>query len=316
MSRRQTLGAISPGQLNSRASNAPARVAAKEAGGAVRSRKSMAVSAVDKNMSLLASASQASQSQAMGSQVGIDPRRSSAFGVKASGPKADPRPISDKNFQNACMRTVITYLSSHGYPAAVSPKTLSSPTAKDFTLIVQFLFQQFDPNMKTFGKIEDEVPQFFKRLNYPFQISKSALFAVGSPHSWPAVLAALTWLVELLNYNEKTAEQAISGGPGIMEDQESATKRQFFEYICTSYRYFLGGDDLRCWPNLDEAKKNRFPGGCCMYGSLVQACLMHAGAKQWMRRCSVISQSKKKLWLRHIHASRRCAPDTVHVALQ
>lgn len=182
-----------------------------------------------------------------------DPRRSSAYAPKPAGPKTDPRPLSDKNFLNNCIRTVITYLSTHGYPAAVAPKTLASPTAKDFTLIIQFLFQQFDSNMKTFGKIEDEVPQFFKRLNYPFQISKSALFAVGSPHSWPAVLAAITWLVELLNYNEKTDEAAGSssmtgslGGPGMMEDQEAATKRQFFEYICTSYKYFLAGDDMRC----------------------------------------------------------------------
>eukprot|EP00967_Tisochrysis_lutea_P044730 scaffold54285_cov22-Tisochrysis_lutea.AAC.1 len=34
-----------------------------------------------------------------------------------------------------------------------------------------------------------------------------------------------------------------SGQPGLLEDQESATKRQFFDYICTSYRYFLAGDD-------------------------------------------------------------------------
>jgi hypothetical protein len=47
----------------------------------------------------------------------------------------------------------------------------------------------------------------------PMQISKSALFAVGSPHSWPAVLAALTWLVELLNYNGK-AEEGGDGGLG------------------------------------------------------------------------------------------------------
>lgn len=120
-------------------------------------------------------------------------------------------------------------------------------------MIVQFLFQQFDPNMKTFGKIEDEVPLFFKRLSYPFQISKSALFAVGSPHSWPAVLAALTWLVELLNYNEKTGESGSSSPrptlrsePGTLEDQEAATKKQFFDYICTSYKYFLAGDDMRC----------------------------------------------------------------------
>jgi kinetochore protein NDC80 len=78
---------------------------------------------------------------------GIDTRRSSAYnnGGKANGPKNDPRPITDKAFVNNCIRTVITYLSTHGYPAAVAPKTLASPTAKDFTMVVQFLFQKFDP---------------------------------------------------------------------------------------------------------------------------------------------------------------------------
>ena len=34
-------------------------------------------------------------------------------------------------------------------------------------------------------------------------MSKSALFAVGAPHTWPGLLAALAWLVEMLNYEEK-----------------------------------------------------------------------------------------------------------------
>lgn len=35
---------------------------------------------------------------------------------------------------------------------------------------------------------------------YPFadQISKSQLYAVGSMHSWPSLLAMLTWMVEQL----------------------------------------------------------------------------------------------------------------------
>ena len=75
---------------------------------------------------------------------------------------------------------------------------------------MQFLLRQVDPHIKAFGKIEDDVPTLFKQLRYPFQISKSALFAVGSPHTWPGLLAALAWLVELLNYSEK-AEQVMSG---------------------------------------------------------------------------------------------------------
>ena len=36
-------------------------------------------------------------------------------------------------------------------------------------------------------------------------MSKSALFAVGAPHTWPGLLAALAWLVEMLSYEEKAA---------------------------------------------------------------------------------------------------------------
>jgi kinetochore protein NDC80 len=35
-----------------------------------------------------------------------------------------------------------------------------------------------------------------KELGYPFAISKSAMYAIGSPHMWPNLLAALDWLRE------------------------------------------------------------------------------------------------------------------------
>ncbi len=137
-------------------------------------------------------------------------RRSSTYGKKTTGPKQDPRPVSDKAYQHDCIRQLIEYLSTHGYEHAVSPKTLTSPMSKDVFSIVQFLLRQVDPNMKPLGKMEEDVPQLFKHLKYPFQISKSALFAVGSPHTWPGLLAAMNWVVELLNYAEK-ADEVISG---------------------------------------------------------------------------------------------------------
>lgn len=97
-------------------------------------------------------------------------RRSSAFG-KPAGPKHDPRPLNDKNWLSSCIRTVITYLTAHNYPYAISPKALTTPTGKEFAQLVQFLFSQFDPVLaKNLGKIEDEVPLFFKRIGYPFQV--------------------------------------------------------------------------------------------------------------------------------------------------
>ena len=47
-------------------------------------------------------------------------------------------------------------------------------------------------------KIEDEIALGFKSLGYPFNISKTALVAAGSSHTWPTLLLALTWLIELL----------------------------------------------------------------------------------------------------------------------
>ena len=35
-------------------------------------------------------------------------------------------------------------------------------------------------------------------LRYPFNISKSNLHSVGSPHAWPIILGALCWLIELI----------------------------------------------------------------------------------------------------------------------
>ena len=65
-------------------------------------------------------------------------------------------------------------------------------------LTLQFLYAFVEPTYKAGqrGKIEEEIPRLFKRLGYPFNISKSAMFAVGTPHTWPSLLAALTWLRE------------------------------------------------------------------------------------------------------------------------
>ena len=40
-------------------------------------------------------------------------------------------------------------------------------------------------------------------LSYPFPISKSAMLAPGTGHQWPHHLAALSWLCELLIYENE-----------------------------------------------------------------------------------------------------------------
>jgi kinetochore protein NDC80 len=161
--------------------------------------------------------------------------------------------VSDKAFVAGCTQTLITYLATHGYDRPLSPKLLSSN--KEFGAVVAFLARRVDPGAPPLsGRVEDEVPALFKRLRYPFAIPKSALQAVGSPHTWPALVAALAWLVELLQYAEHAAlaapsafEGDVSGGRGggAPPAAQPEGERGFFDFCSASYAAYLAGDDAR-----------------------------------------------------------------------
>mmetsp|Transcript_27354 Transcript_27354/g.44524 ORF Transcript_27354/g.44524 Transcript_27354/m.44524 type:complete len:604 (-) Transcript_27354:816-2627(-) len=170
------------------------------------------------------------------SSVGLT-RPSISFSKSSNAVKQDPRPLTDKQFQANATRIVIKYLTEHGYDHPISPKIMGAPTGKDFFNILQFLLHQIDPNLKFGEKLADEVPAIFKKLRYPFSISKTSLHAAGSPHSWPALLGSLVWLVELLNYEEEVEAKE-------QEEQFDMTPEKiFYEYLAKAYQHFLAGDD-------------------------------------------------------------------------
>jgi kinetochore protein NDC80 len=162
-----------------------------------------------------------------------------ARGSVVSG-RADPRNITDKRFIHASIRSLIDYLTMHNYDNSISPKILTNPSTKDFNNIVQFLFRQIDPNFAYTGKYEDEVISMYKCLKYPYSISKTSLNAVGSPHSWPQLLASVMWIIELLAYDE----EALSGAAAEQDGEDpTASEKVFLTYLHSAYRCFLGGDD-------------------------------------------------------------------------
>ena len=126
-------------------------------------------------------------------------RRSSVAPGGGGRKQQDPRPISDKEYMKTSIHSVINYLTEHHYDRPIAPRVLSSPTTKDFVHILSFLLTAIDPNFKFGGKFEEEVPVIFKSLGYKITINKGPLQSVGAAHSWPQLLAALSWLVELLN---------------------------------------------------------------------------------------------------------------------
>jgi kinetochore protein NDC80 len=161
--------------------------------------------------------------------------------------KTDPRPISEKEFRTDCIRSLISYLTSHGYNTQLSAIILSSPSAKEFANILQFLYRKVDPAF-TIEKLDEDVPNVFKSLRYPFTISKSALASVGTPHTWPSLLAALTWMVNLLQFDEKSEDPSQGGSlAGVFGDMdetnESTTKKMMLDYAARAYGLYMEGKD-------------------------------------------------------------------------
>lgn len=163
--------------------------------------------------------------------------------------KADPRPITDKAYQGQCIKQLLHYLTKNGYGYPVSSKSLARPSGKDFTNIVTFMLQKLDPSFQDGSmKFEDEVAMNFKAMGYPYPISKTALVAAGSPHTWPALLAALTWLMEHLKC-EQADEEALQQEQEeekkpfeTMEELESKSDKAFFRFLNDNYSAFLQGN--------------------------------------------------------------------------
>lgn len=66
----------------------------------------------------------------------------------AATTKVDPRPASDKAFQQQCIKDLLAFLLECGYEYPISQKSLSRPSAKDFTSIVTFMLRLVDPNFQ------------------------------------------------------------------------------------------------------------------------------------------------------------------------
>ena len=46
-------------------------------------------------------------------------------------------------------------------------------------------------------KMEEEVPRTLGYFGYPFNVAKSCLKSVGSPHAWPILIGVLIWLIDV-----------------------------------------------------------------------------------------------------------------------
>jgi len=161
--------------------------------------------------------------------------------------RADPRPVNDKSFQHQCIKELLSFLLERGYEYPVSAKSLSRPSAKDFTNIATFMLRQID---KDFGrgtmKFEDEVSLNFKVMGYPYTVSKTSLVAAGSPHTWPSLLAALTWLMHHLQGERDGAALGRDADARFesIEELHIKSERDFFRFVGDAYKAWMRNDKV------------------------------------------------------------------------
>ncbi|XP_033106578.1 kinetochore protein NDC80 homolog [Anneissia japonica] len=179
---------------------------------------------------------------------GLNKRRSSNYGRQTYGHEVlkDPRPISDKSFMHREIKEIVEFLIDKRYPSPVTTKSLITPTTKDFLRIFQFVYAFLEPKFVMPAKHEEELPKIMKTLGYPFNISKSSLYTIGSPHTWPHLLAALHWLMELVKCGMSMRPEAMLYGCGddIADEFDGKTEAQvLYEFVESTYDAFLGGAD-------------------------------------------------------------------------
>ncbi|NWR52410.1 NDC80 protein, partial [Regulus satrapa] len=174
--------------------------------------------------------------------------RSSQYGVFGTEKIKDPRPLHDKAFVQQCIKKLCEFLTENAYAHNVSMKSLQSPSVKDFlkifTFIYRFLCPSYDlPDLK----FEEEIPKAFKDLGYPFALSKSSMYTVGAPHTWPQIVAALVWLIDCVKLYNAIRENAPSFDDrqswGGETDDGIVHNKLFMDYCVKCYELFMKGRD-------------------------------------------------------------------------
>uniref|UniRef100_A0A8C3TIT8 Kinetochore protein NDC80 n=1 Tax=Chelydra serpentina TaxID=8475 RepID=A0A8C3TIT8_CHESE len=172
--------------------------------------------------------------------------RNSQYGVFGTEKIKDPRPLHDKAFIQQCIRQLCEFLVENGYAHNVSMKSLQSPSVKDFLKIFTFIYGILCPYELPDSKFEEEIPRIFKELGYPFALSKSSMYTVGAPHTWPQIVAALVWLIDCVKLYSATRENTPfdEGQTWEGETEDGIVHHKLFmDYTVKCYEHFMKGGD-------------------------------------------------------------------------
>ncbi|KAL6627800.1 hypothetical protein ACP70R_031526 [Stipagrostis hirtigluma subsp. patula] len=155
-------------------------------------------------------------------------RDSDAASLSSMGTAAphSANPFSDRASQAAALRYVNAFLA----PAIHLRPPL--PAARDILAALRHLLDRLDyPLREKEVAFEDDLIFFLRQLGCPYKLTRSALKAPGTPHSWPPLLSVLHWLTVLAGAAENL--QAAAEPPS----------NDLMLYTTQAYSHFIQGDD-------------------------------------------------------------------------
>jgi kinetochore protein NDC80 len=165
----------------------------------------------------------------------------------AAGVPTDPRRLKDASTRAQMAQELLEYLSHNKFEMesghSLSPKSMTSPTQKDFNCMFQWLYHRIDPSYRFQKSIDQEVPILLKQMRYPFEksIMKSQIAAVGG-NNWYTFLGLLHWMMQLArmmqSYEDGTYDDAcFDAGYDISGD------RIIFNFLSDAYSTWLSAED-------------------------------------------------------------------------
>lgn len=245
--RRSALGPVSHSAMNARSSSGQAAVRNPRASLAFKRSDDRRATAIP-----LANGRRSTANFSQPPRPSNSIRQSTAFGSGSRSLRQDPRPLTERPFIQRSVKSIMEFLMKHQYDAQISTKALTNPTTKDFIYVFLFLMHQIDPTFSFPKRFEDELPAVLRSLGYPFSISKSALSAIGSPHTWPALLGVLMWIVGLSTFADTCRKQEESR----QLDHPARRATFFHSNMSKAYTQWLQGAES--FPELDQEHSDFF----------------------------------------------------------
>ncbi len=166
--------------------------------------------------------------------------------------------LKDPRSKKQIIDIMTQFLQQNNFITDVS-KGISS---NNFKQLVNLIMQPMDPhfsmdiipqqqqqsNKNTTSSFDiDTLLNLFTFLKYPYTLAKRNLQSIGTMHTWPPVLAALSWLAELSNYHVSREHFEQQEQRNSLANQSTATvatqDELFLKFLSKAYSAFITSTD-------------------------------------------------------------------------